>query len=227
MKRAVICCLAGVLLSLAQADGRPASGWVSLEGCRLLSGAYHDGDSFHVLADGKDRVFRLYAVDAAETGVEFPERVQEQGDYFRAGEEEVLAAGAQARELARRLLRQPFTVQTRWNDAKGSGRQARFFAQVTLADGSDLGLQLVGAGLARSYGMREGLPGAYLAALDRAELSAKRARLGLWGGKEKVSPPETVIGRGSGEDGAAEDDLLGTGPVFRLLQEESSGAAAP
>lgn len=227
MKKAVIGCLAGALLSAAQADGRPGSGWESLEGCRLVSGAYHDGDSFHVLAGGKDTVFRLYAVDAAETGVEFPERVQEQGDYFRAGQEEVLAAGARARDLASRLLRQPFTVQTRWIDAKGSGRQARFFAKVTLADGSDLGLQLVGAGLARSYGLREGLPAAYLAELDRAEFSAKRARLGLWGGKEKVSPPENPAGRGSGEDRAAEEDLLGTGSVFRLLQEEAAGAPPP
>jgi endonuclease YncB( thermonuclease family) len=48
-------------------------------------------------------------------------------------------------------------VETCWIDAKGSSRRQQFFGKITLADGSDLGLPLVEAGLARSYGMRQGL----------------------------------------------------------------------
>jgi endonuclease YncB( thermonuclease family) len=108
--------------------------------------------------------------------------VEEQAEYFRGNTAEILAAGTQAGEFTRRLLLEPFTVETCWIDAKGSSRRQRFFGKITLADGSDLGLPLVEAGLARRYGMRQGLQNSYLAKLDRAESAAKAARRGVWGG---------------------------------------------
>ncbi len=166
-----------------------AAGWEKWEGCRLETTEYFDGDSFHVRKDGKDRIFRLYAVDTAETDNDFVQRVRQQQKYFGARKNDLLAAGEEAEELTGRLLQEPFTVETRWVDAKGNSSQPRYFAKITLADGTDLGLRLVRAGLARSYGMREGLPESYLRTLDRAQEEAKEAKVGLWVGKTKAAAP--------------------------------------
>ena len=48
-----------------QARGVRAAGWEKWEGCRLATSEHHDGDSFHVVKQGKDRIFRIYAVDTA------------------------------------------------------------------------------------------------------------------------------------------------------------------
>ena len=215
MKRSTILILS--LLGLAQP--LLAAEWEKWEGCRLLTTEYYDGDSFHVTKAGKDRIFRLYAVDTAETSDEFPERVKEQQKYFRATEEEVLSEGKKAEEFTRRLLQQPFTVETQWIDAKGNSRQQRYFGKITLSDGTDLAVRLVEAGLARSYGMQEGLPASYLGKLDRAEADAKRARLGLWGGKSAAMPEDA----GEPEPApAAEEDMTGAQSVFDQLQRESA-----
>ena len=208
-------------LTLAGPGVVSASPWETLTGCRLQTQEYYDGDSFHVASGGKDKIFRLYAVDTAETGDEFPERVREQEKFFGAKKDAVLAAGKEAEEFARRLLQKPFTVETQWVDAKGNSRQQRFFGKIRLADGSDFGLRLVEAGLARSYGMRQGLPEAYVAKLDRAEASAKRGRLGVWGGKSGALMPED---HSEPEAPAAinpADDVFGGQAVFDRLQQES------
>lgn len=214
--------LSGLCLWLAP---RPVLAWEKLQGCRLAANEYFDGDSFHVAADGKDRIFRLYAVDAAETNDEFPERVREQEEFFQTSKAVVLECGKQAEELSRRLLQKPFTVETKWIDAKGNSRQQRFFGRITLADGSDLGLRLVEVGLARSYGIRQDLPGDYLADLDRAQAAAKRKRLGLWGGGKSsaVLPPEQEEqAEESPEPAEASDGALGTQSIFDRLQQENA-----
>ena len=88
-----------------------------------------------------------------------------------------------------------------------------------MSDGTDLAVRLVEAGLARSYGMREGLPGSYLAKLDRAEAEAKRSRLGLWGGKSAAMPEDTEEPEPAA---AAEEDMTGAQSVFDQLQRESA-----
>lgn len=162
-----------------------AAAWETLTGCRLLEGEYSDGDSFHVKAAGKDQIFRLYAVDAPETHDDFPERVKEQKKYFGTTKKEILAGGRKAAEFTRQLLQEPFTVETKWEDARGNSRQPRFFARITLADGSDLGMRLIEAGLARSYGMREDVSAAYLHKLDRAQEKAEKEGTELWAAKAK------------------------------------------
>ena len=42
------------LVAIAQADE-----WQTLRNCRLMENESNDGDSFHVKADGKERIFRL------------------------------------------------------------------------------------------------------------------------------------------------------------------------
>ena len=213
------------LLALLSAAvwAQSADDWETLSGCRLASNEYYDGDSFHVVADGKDKIFRLYAVDTAETNDEFPDRVREQAEFFGAKQDAVLAAGRQAEEFTRRLLQKPFTVETKWIDARGNSRQQRFFAKITLGDGSDLGLRLVQAGLARSYGMRDDLPQSYLAQLDRAQDSARRERLGVWGGgKTQVALPPPEDQKESEPVEQVDDAMSGSQSIFDRLQQESA-----
>lgn len=201
-----------------------AAGWEKWEGCRLEAEEYFDGDSFHVKKDGKDRIFRLYAVDTAETDDEFSNRVRAQRKYFGTTKANLLAAGKQAEELTAMLLQNPFTVETKWVDARGNSSQPRYFARITLADGSDLGLRLVQAGLARSYGMREDLPSSYLNALDRAQEAAKEAQLGLWA-KKPSSPGgnETKAAEKNDPKPSPDGAVLDTQSVFDQLQKESVG----
>jgi len=199
-----------------------AKGWETWDDCRLATYEYYDGDSFHVVKGGKDKIFRLYAVDTAETSDEHPDRISEQQGFFRATKEEILRAGKKATELTRRLLQKPFTVETQWIDAKGSSRAQRFFAKITLSDGSDLGVRLVEAGLARVYGMREGLTSSYLGKLDQAQANARRSRLGLWGGNEKIPMPEEAAEEEETSAPLDDSDVVGSQFLFDRLQQESA-----
>ncbi len=208
-----------LFLSVVLSSPLWAADWEKWQGCRLATSEYFDGDSFHVSKSGQKRIFRLYAVDTAETDDKFPDRVAEQQKYFGATKEEVLAEGDNAEEFTRRLLQNPFTVETQWIDAKGNSHQQRFFGKITLSDGSDLGLRLVEARLARSYGLRLGLPASYLSKLDQAQASARRSRIGLWGRKSAAMPedaekPEPTPAR--------DEDVMETQPVFDQLQRESA-----
>ena len=40
-----------------------ANDWQTIRNCRLIENESNDGDSFHVKADGEERIFRLYFVD--------------------------------------------------------------------------------------------------------------------------------------------------------------------
>ena len=100
----------------------------------------------------------------------------------------LLAGGLEAKEHAARLLGEPFTVETSWVDARGNSREPRYFAKITLSDGSDLGVRLAEAGLARDYGMREGLDPSYLSRIKQAAQSAKSERRGLW--RESSAEPQ-------------------------------------
>jgi hypothetical protein len=59
-----------------------SSDWVTLENCRLIPNPANDGDSFHVSADGKEYLFRLYFVDAPETDAANPARLIETSETF-------------------------------------------------------------------------------------------------------------------------------------------------
>ena len=63
--------------------GEPACAgrWLTLTNCRYLPNAANDGDSFHVRAEGREYIFRLYFVDTPETDDGIPERVKEQAKY--------------------------------------------------------------------------------------------------------------------------------------------------
>ncbi len=180
----------GVLLpwlpmpGLAQQRPTPAgtAAWETLAACRLLSDKTRDGDSFHVLHQGREYVFRLYSVDAPETETSYPDRVRDQAQHFGLPPSAIPPLGTVAGEFTARRLRREFTVVTRWENALGRGLLPRFYA-VVLVGRTNLATELVRHGLARVHGRHADWPDAggrrrFLSELRRAEAEARRHRRG-------------------------------------------------
>ena len=177
----LLCALAG-----GNASGNSA-GWEKLEGCRLVSGEWRDGDSFHAKYRGKEYIFRLYFVDTPEDETRFPERIKAQADYFGVKSPRALEIGHMAAEYTHRVLNgKTFSVWTRWEDAMGASQQQRFYAFIEV-EGSPLASLLVANGLARIYGKPVTLPRGvartsdYNAELHRLESRARAQKQGGWG----------------------------------------------
>ncbi len=164
-------------------------GWELLENCRLTRNASNDGDSFHVRHGNKEYIFRTYYVDAAETDLRFPDRVNEQAKYFGTSVRDTLKLGELATDYTKRALDgQMFNVVTRWQDARGSSRQPRYFAFI-ITDKGDLDELLVEQGLVRIYGMPvDGQNGLRkLRRLKQLEKDAKQQQAGAWGMKQAAT----------------------------------------
>lgn len=166
----------------------PPKTWVTLKGCRFEPNDFNDGDSFHVRHNGQEFVFRLYFVDAPETDESVVERNREQCRYFGVTPKQLRDAGLEAKNLAADLLRKPFTVETRSQDAMG--RSQRYYADVTVG-GEDLGGILVSRGLARAKGTPANRPGAATAKerklrLEQIEAKARSEHRGIWAHSTKA-----------------------------------------
>jgi DNA uptake protein ComE-like DNA-binding protein len=167
-------------------DARDGSkDWIVLENCRLVPGAANDGDSFHVSANGKEYIFRLYFVDAPETNAADPARLVEQAKHFGIAVPQVIELGETAKAFTRQKLSEPFTVTTRMANAMGRSSTERFYAFVRTKEG-DLGEELIANGLARIHGTTATPPGGSSSAAERQTLQqlesgAKRQRVGGWG----------------------------------------------
>ena len=173
-----------VALSLAIADLGASGDWITLENCRLVPNPANDGDSFHVRANDKEYICRLYLVDAPETDAVSPARLIEQAKYFGISVPQVIELGEAAKLFVRQKLAEPFTVFTRMANAMGRSNIERIYAFVQTKDG-DLGEQLVANGLARVYGKSAVPPGALSSAAESQKLKnlenqAKQAKLGGW-----------------------------------------------
>src|SRR5437868_13433466 len=121
MRSRLISFYAGILFTLVAyaAPTTPClahAPWVTLQGRHYLVKRANDGDSFHISIQGKEYIFRLYFVDAPETTSEFPDRVEEQANYFGITVEQVLTLGELAKAYAREKLSGPFLVRTCWED---------------------------------------------------------------------------------------------------------------
>lgn len=166
-----------------------SGGWDLLENCRLLRRSGNDGDSFHVQHDGKEFIFRLYYVDTPETNLSFPERVREQASYFNLDSNDMLRLGKEAGRFTERILSGgPFTVATKWEDARGNSRLPRHYAFVVTSQG-DLDELLMAEGYVRLYGMKidGGLGSRKYQALKKLEAEARRERVGAWGVGRKTA----------------------------------------
>ncbi len=165
-----------------------SSDWDTLRGCRLIPNEFNDGDSFHVEANGRRYIFRLYHVDAPETSEQIADRVIDQALHFGVTVDEVMRGGDLATAFMERVLRQPFTVTTRWQNARGMSARPRYYAVVTTAEGKDLAELLIRSGLARAYGVRARAPrGLTMADYQFLERRARQDGAGLFGGLKDVS----------------------------------------
>ena len=85
---------------------------MTLNNCQYLPNRANDGDSFHVRANGKEYIFRLYYVDTPETDKSIPKRVAEQAAYFRVNRSQTIRVGLEAERFTRRKLSRSFVVRT-------------------------------------------------------------------------------------------------------------------
>ena len=172
-------------LCLTLSSAAWANDWQTLQNCRYLPNASNDGDSFHVQANGKEYIFRLYFVDTPETDTSIADRVAEQAKYFHTDAAHALQIGHEAERFTRQKLGRPFTVRTCLQDARGRSRLPRYFAFVQ-TDQADLGESLVANGLARVFGAASDPPGMDKAEvewskLQRFEKKAQEQKVGGWG----------------------------------------------
>jgi endonuclease YncB( thermonuclease family) len=206
------------LISLAYAND-----WQTIRNCRLMENESNDGDSFHVKADGEERIFRLYFVDTPEADANdsrVKDRITKQAEEFGMTEEESVEIGKKASAFTRSVLSRPFKVTTKGQNAMGGSRLKREYAFIETADGEDLGEMLVSRGLARSFGEDASPPGESASSLrsqyDRLEAKAKRERLGAWGDGAAVPTMELTDKGGEepekqSESGSYEEpDLMGS-----------------
>jgi competence protein ComEA len=172
--------------------------WTRLDGCELVPNESNDGDSFHVEQDGKEYIFRLYFADCPESSMQVADRVTEQAEEFGVKESAVLKAGKDAAKFTEKALRRPFTVTTRFQNARGASNLPRSYATVRTAEGKDLGSLLVEAGLARAHGVAADVPRApSMSDYKRMEIRARREGYGIFGGRriaqEQSMEPEAPI----------------------------------
>ncbi len=172
-----------------------AAKWETLEGCRLMTNAVVDGDSFHVQHQDREYIFRLYFVDTPETDPGLKERVADQATYFGIAADDIPRAGKLAARFSRdQLASGTFTVLTRWQNALGRSRLARFYS-VVFVNGKNLAEELVANGHARIYGLRANWPDGprsttFINKLKNLELTAREQKRGVW--DEKKFPRETA-----------------------------------
>lgn len=194
--------------------------WNKLENC-TLAGGYMDGDSFHVLSDGRDIVIRLYFVDTPETDDTHPERNHDQADYFHIPITQVIPVGKMGKKFTEQTLRgEKFTVWTRWDDAMGSG-QKRYFGVVEV-NGRSLAELLVENGLARVYGASCVLPDGTsvdqeFKLLRQKENRARAKKLGGWSKQAKHGKA------GGGDDGG----MFGAGLSDLEAEDGGDGVFRP
>ncbi len=173
-----------VLVFVAQ-GAEAAKAWRTKEDCTLIENEANDGDSFHVRVNKRHYIFRLLFVDTPESDDGLPERVKEQAAYFGISPEDAVKVGKEAVKFSREFLSKPFTVYTQFDDAMGRSAKDRDYAIITGADGRDLGVALVEAGLARIHGLQETPEDEVSVSkmnmrLKTAENQAKNAKRGAW-----------------------------------------------
>lgn len=181
--------------------------WEELKGATLIPHKFNDGDSFHVMHNKTEYIFRLYYVDCAETIRGLDQRVSEQAAYWGVPEDQMYKQGKEATAFTVKFLKYPFTVKTCWQRALGRSQIPRHYAFIS-AFGQDLGESLVKNGMAQVYGeKRKAPPGMsarqYIARLLRFEAEARKFKRGAWALLPLNSPLNANRGVRQTAEGAA------------------------
>lgn len=198
-------------------------GWKRLDGCRLVEGKDHDGDSFHVTSGGESYRIRIYFADCPETDLR-DNRYAEQMEWFGAGKDDVLEYGGKAKEFTERALKKPFTVFTKGQNAMGAGATPRICGMAYTSEGENLSEMLVAAGLARASGFkcadfpdRDGWR-RFAERMGELEKKAKKDRLGIYRKGRAESPvlakkgfPPAPAANPAPSDVAGEKSVSGAG----------------
>ena len=207
------CCVAlalGLTPNLPAQQKTSNAKWEVLEGCRLVTNSIADGDSFHVRHQDREYIFRLYFVDTPEGDAGFTERAKDQATYFGIFPNDIPRAATAASKFTRETLTgAEITVITRWQNALGRSRLARFYA-VVLVNGKNLAEELVARGHARIYGPRANWPDGqrsttFINKLKNLELTAREQKRGVWDG--------TKFPRDTGTNTAAASNLSSDRPA--------------
>lgn len=171
-------------------------GYDKFSDVRLVPLEGNDGDSFMVMAGGREFQLRLYFVDAPEKYLsdryeDQRRRVAEQArEMGGITPDQAIEIGIEAKDFVDdQLGGKTFTVYTYWEQVYDGDR---YYGFVELADGSDLGTRLVEQGLARIHTKGPGskekpVPtpdGAsffqHRDKLESIERQAQRAKRGAW-----------------------------------------------
>ncbi len=197
--------------------------WEVLEGCRLVTNSVMNGDSFRVLHQDREYIFRLYFVDAPEGDTTLTDRAKDQAAYFNISPNSIPRAARLASQFtSEKLAATEFTVITRWRNAMGRSTLARFYA-VVLVNGQNLAEELVAHGLARIYGLRANWPDGprsttFINKLKNLELTAREQKRGVW--DESKFPRETSA---AAETAPSTNAIASVTPASALVDLNTAG----
>jgi endonuclease YncB( thermonuclease family) len=177
-----------------------AAEWETLKNPTFDSASFTDGDSIPLVTEDGEMIINLYFIDAPETNDRYPDKINEQAQYWGRTVEETIAAGKAAGEFVRTALENNFVVETRRASIAG-GTTPRYYGMIKIGD-RYLSEMLVEAGFARVRGKTHELAdgtsaAAFLEKLTPLENTAQTNQTGVWnknGDIEivvKVTPPET------------------------------------
>lgn len=184
----------------------------------------NDGDSFHVKHNGKEFIFRLYFVDTCEDSQQIPERVKEQAKALGITTDRVIEAGKAAQAFTHGLLAgKPFTVVTKWEDARGASRLPRNYAFVLFGDNdaNDLASTLAQNGFVRIYGMPADPPGPitekeFRSNLLKLDAQARAQHLGVFGNLAGggSTAGSGITGESASNTSGGSKKLVNSAPIF-------------
>lgn len=157
---------------------------------RLIESRTNEADTLRIKlsATEDEHVFVLYFVDALDTSLTHPQRVQEQGRYFGVSSQQVVEEGQKAAAYVTQLLNQrPFTVMTRWEEVPGLSRYyALILVEISAGKWVYLADVLVQQGYARVAGVTTSLPSDarslndYALELQALRRQAEQRKAGIW-----------------------------------------------
>ncbi len=157
---------------------------------KLIESRANEADTLRIkVSDTEDEhIFVLYFVDAPDTSLMHPQRVQEQARYFGVSSQRIIEEGQRAAQYVTQLLQQkPFTVMTRWEEVPGLSRYyALILVEVSPGKHVYLADLLVQQGFARVAGVTSSLPADarsindYALELQELRRRAQQSKAGIW-----------------------------------------------